>query len=267
MAILMVLPALAYYVIANPGRSTEYFFAWTVTLIRLIMSPDFYSKWIAMLGSLFGLTILSLSILGSLLSPPRIRWMLVGIWIGYLLYGITLPFQMYTHSYYHVQIIPVISLGLVPVANLFVERMKVENSSIRFASIAVLVGVLGYYSWVARSILVAEDFRYEPVFWQEVGKVLPEDAKVIALTQDYGYRLMLWGWRKVTLWPINTDLVEARGGNQPLGDDFNELTAGMDYFLVTAFGQLDKQPALQKILDGYPVAAQGEGFFLYDLHP
>jgi len=38
-----------------------------------------------------------------------------------------------------------------------------------------------------------------------------------------------------------------------------------DYFLVTAFNQLDKQPDLEKILDGYPIAAQGDGYALYKL--
>ena len=35
---------------------------------------------------------------------------------------------------------------------------------------------------------------------------------------------------------------------------------------MTAFGQLDSQPALAEILSGYPVEAQGEGFILYDLN-
>ncbi|MBK8428158.1 MAG: glycosyltransferase family 39 protein [Lewinellaceae bacterium] len=41
MAAIMVVPALFYYVLLNQGRSTEYFFAWTVTLIDLITSTDF----------------------------------------------------------------------------------------------------------------------------------------------------------------------------------------------------------------------------------
>ena len=36
MAAIMVVPALVFYVLLNQGRSTEYFFAWTVTLIGLI---------------------------------------------------------------------------------------------------------------------------------------------------------------------------------------------------------------------------------------
>jgi hypothetical protein len=45
------------------------------------------------------------------------------------------------------------------------------------------------------------------------------------------------------------------------------LTADKKYFLVTAFGQLDQQPSLKKLLDAYPIAKEGDGYVLYDLHP
>jgi 4-amino-4-deoxy-L-arabinose transferase-like glycosyltransferase len=261
MAGIMIVPALIFYVLLNQGRS---FFAWTVTLIKLITSANFYSKWLAFIGSLFGLTVIFLSIAGALLAPPRLRWLLISLWIGYVLYGLTLPFQMYTHSYYHIQLIPIIALGLAAALNPLIESVSAQSLVGRVGFIVLIVAVIGYQSWVARSVLVAEDFRHEPAFWQQVGDVIPADADVIALTQDYGYRLMLFGWRKVSLWPLSTDLSEARGGNQG-GDDFAGLTEDKQYFLVTAFGQLDKQPDLKKSLAHYPIAAQGDGYVLYDL--
>jgi hypothetical protein len=129
----------------------------------------------------------------------------------------------------------------------------------------VILALIGYQSWVARSILIAEDFRHEPAFWEKVGQVIPADANVIGLTQDYGFRLMVWGWRKVSLWPLSTDLGDLQGGDREAAGNFADLTAGREYFLVTAFGQLERQPDLEEILDQYPVAAQGDGYILYDL--
>jgi hypothetical protein len=148
--------------------------------------------------------------------------------------------------------------------NPLVESVPAQSRVGRVGFIALIVVVIGYYSWVARSVLVAEDFHHEPAFWKQVGDVIPADADVIALTQDYGYRLMYFGWRKVSLWHLSTDLSEARGGNQD-STDFAGLTEGKEYFLVTAFGQLDKQPDLKEILTQYPIAAQGDGYVLYDL--
>jgi hypothetical protein len=266
MAALMIVPALIFYILLNQGRSTEYFFAWTVTLINLITSTDFYSKWLAFIGSLFGLTVIFLSLAGALLAPPRLRWLLISLWVGYLLYGRTLPFQMYTHSYYHVQLIPIVALGLASVLNPLFESVPAQSLMGRVGFITLIVVVIGHQAWVACSVLVAQDFRHEPAFWKQVGDVIPTDADVIALTQDYGYRLMLFGWRKVNLWPLTTDLSEARGGNQSAGAaNFADLTKDKEYFLVTAFGQLDKQPDLKNILAQYPIAAQGDGYVLYNL--
>lgn len=265
MAAIMVIPALIYYVFLNQSRSTEYFFAWTVALINLITSTDFYTKWLAFLGSLFGLTIILLSIGGALIARPRMRWLLISLWIGYLLYGLTLPFQMYTHSYYHIQLIPIIVLGLAVVLNPLIESVAAQGGVGRAGFVALIVAVIGYQAYVARSVLAAEDFHHEPAFWSEVGDVVPVDANVIALTQDYGYRLMMYGWRKVNLWPLATGLSEARNPDKNNAEKFAELTDGMDYFLVTAFGQLDKQPQVKNILEQFPIAAQGDGYVLYDL--
>ncbi|MCQ3936401.1 MAG: hypothetical protein DPW18_05065 [Chloroflexi bacterium] len=273
MAFIMVVPALLYYVFLNQGRSTEYFFAWSLALMKLITSADFYTKWLAFLGVLFGLTVLFLSIAGALIAPARMRWLLVGLWIGYVLYGLTLPFQMYTHSYYHIQLIPLIALGLAVALNPLTEYAAGIGGVGRAPSwgqvgfIALVIAVIGYQAYAARSVLIAEDFRHEPAFWSEVGEAIPADAKVIALTQDYGYRLMMYGWRRVELWPLATGLSETRNPDKNNAEDFADLTAGMDYFLVTAFGQLDKQPGLKRILDTYPIAVEGEGYTLYDLTP
>ena len=265
MAALMIVPALTYYVFLNSNRSTEYFFSWSVALFKLIASIHFYADWLGFVGSLFGLTVIFASLAGIFIAPPRLRWLLIGLWIGYLAYGLTLPFQMYTHSYYHIQLIPILALGLASVLNPLFETAAGISPARRVAFVAVIVALVGYQSWAARSVLASEDFRHEPAFWESVGETIPADANVIGLTQDYGYRLMLWGWRKVALWPLSTDLAAARNADRDVAARFDEITAGRDYFLVTAFNQLGKQPDLKNILDQYPIAAQGEGFVLYDL--
>jgi len=265
MAVIMILPALLFYVLLNHGRSTEYFFSWSLALMKLITSTDFYTKWLAFLGTLFGLTILCLSIAGAWIAPSRMRWLLVSLWVGYVLYGLTLPFQMYTHSYYHIQLIPLIALGLAVALTPLVEYVSAIGGVGRAGFIALILLAVGYQAYAARSVLVAEDFHHEPAFWSEVGEVIPADAKVIALTQDYGFRLMMYGWRKVDLWPLETGLSQTRNPDKNNAAEFDALTEGRDYFLVTAFGQLDKQPALKAILDSYPVVIEGEGYILYDL--
>lgn len=284
MAAIMVIPAFLFYFTGDRGNSTEYITNWSLDMLKLITSGDFYTKWLAFLGSLFGQTFLFLSIAGTLLAAPRGRALLIGLWAGYLLYGLSVPFQMYTHSYYHIQLTPIIALGLSPIAEAIIAKATVgrvggedSTQSSGYSSAAVLRPVwqvaltglvaliIGFQSYVARSILFAENFRSEPAYWQNVGDAIPANSDVIALAQDYGYRLMYYGWRRVDLWPLASGLAELRGNQLNAEKIFAEMAADKDYFLVTASNQLDKQPDLKKILDGYPIAAQGDGFVLYDL--
>jgi len=247
------------------GRSSEFYSSFTVAQFKLLTSTDFYSKWLAMSGSLFGLTVFFLSLAGSFITTPRLRWLLVSLWIGYLAYGFSFPFYIYTHSYYHIQLVPIIALGFAAALDPILKVISTQNMMGRAAVTALAVAVIGYHAWVGRSVLVAEDFHHQPQVWMEIGKSIPENAKVTALTQDYGLRLMLFGWRKVSLWPLSTERAELRNEDRDLTGRFTEITEGDDFFLVTAFNQLEKQPELEKILEEYPVAAEGEGFVLYDL--
>ncbi len=265
MAGLMAIPAFLYYFVGAPGSSTEYIVNWSLDLLQLIATTKFYSSWLGFLGSLLGLAALFLSLAGTLLAEPRARILLIGLWVGYLLYGLLLPFQMYTHSYYHIQLIPIVALGLAPLAATLAAQVSAQARPWKAAFAALALALLGYQAWVARSVLVAEDFRNEPPFWASIGAAIPPDTKVIALAQDYGYRLMYYGWRRVDLWPPDTQLAQIRGNDRDARATFAELTAGKDYFLVTAFGQLDKQPGLKEILDTYSIAAEGYGYVLYDL--
>jgi hypothetical protein len=265
MVALMAAPGTSYYALGHPGRSTEYFFSWTVDLINLITSPHFYADWLGFAGRLVGLTILFLSLAGTCLALPRARWLLIGLWAGYLVYGLVLPFQMPTHSYYHLQLVPIVALGLLPIIDAAAAKAAALPRTWRTALVSVVVVFISYQAWAARSVLVEEDFTQAPAHWESIGQAIPQNAKVIALTQDYGFDLMYWGWHKVDLWPLNTDLSAFRNSERDLAARFSEITVGDGYFLVTAFGQLEGQPELKKILDGYTVAAQGEGYILYDL--
>ncbi len=265
MAILMIFPAFSYYIIRGGEGSAGYFVNWTLELIHLLSSTKFYLQWMTFLGTLFSLPVLYLSILGVLLLPPRRRALLAAVWIGYILYGLTLPFQMYTHSYYHIQLIPVIALGIAPLAHLITEQVKGQGRFWRSLLVALIFLGIAYPAWVSRSVLVADDYRYEAEYWQTVGEAIPQHYDVVALTQDYGYRLMAFGWRKVLLWPLSTTLMEVRGGSIDAQKEFDRRTDGVEFFVVTALGQYEKQPGLREILETYPLAAQGESYLIYDI--
>jgi len=185
---------------------------------------------------------------------------------GYLIYGLFLPYQMYTHNYYHIQLIPIIALSLVPVVELLVEKLREQKRIWQIAFIGIsLVGFI-FSAWLSIAEFNRQDFRHEPAFWEEIGSYLPSDGKIIALTQDYGYRLMYFGWRKVALWPIRGErqLSKLRGNEKEFENFFIKKTDGKSYFVITSFNQFNDQPDLKKMLESnYPVVGEGGGYLIY----
>jgi hypothetical protein len=270
MAILMLTPSAIYY-LGRGGRASEYFSGWTLSLSHLLLEPSFYARWLNLVQDLMGLAFLLLALVGVAISKTRNRYFLLGLWVGYGLYGLFLPYQMYTHSYYHIQLVPIIALSLAPVGQLILERVgKQPKIWQAFAAAIALLGVL-FLAGISITTMNQKDYRGEPAHWQEIAALLPTDGKIIGLTQDYGYPLAYYGWRKVQLWPIRGErkLSVLRGISKEFTNFFAKLTEGKSYFLITAFSQLDEQPDLKQYLEEvYPRAAQGDGYIIYDLlHP
>ncbi len=268
MAALMVLPSLLYYLFGHPARASEYFVNWTLKLLHLIVDPAFYVRWMSFLHTLFGLTPLFLALFGVLLAQSRLRVLLLGLWGGYFVYGLTLPYQMYTHSYYHLQLVPIVALSLAPVGRRLFRALAEQPLPWQAAGVALMLLATAYPAWVARSTLLAQDFRSEPAYWQKVAAAIPLDGSVVALTQDYGYRLMYFGERKVRLWPSvgEQKLAAMRGKGKDFSTTFRRFTEGRDYFVVTSMGQWNRQPDLKRYLsENYPLIAEGDGYLIFDL--
>ncbi len=125
--------------------------------------------------------------------------------------------------------------------------------------------------WGSRNTLAAANFRDDIAYYQNLGKLIGHDKKIIEVSGDYGYRLSYWGWVDGEYWPSNmdTNLRSLAGQAAPVfSSEFSRYTAGMDEFVITSHGELDAQPQLRDYLaDGYPVFAKGDGFLIYNLKP
>lgn len=267
MAILMILPVAIYY-LSRSDRASQYFSSWTIALSKLLINPETYVRWLRLVESLMGLAVLLIALLGVIIARPKSRALLIGLWIGYIIYGMFLPYQMYTHNYYHLPLVPIITLSLVPVIEIIVINLTKQNKIWQGLAVAVTCMILLYTAWLAILPQHSDDYRNEPKYWQEIGELLPSDGKIIGLTQDYGYRLMYYGWRKVTLWPPTgeSNLAKLRGKEKEFDEFFNKKIDGKKYFLITAFNQYDKQPTLKETLEArFPIYAQGSGYLIFDL--
>lgn len=269
-ALLALAPAVVYYLVLHGGRAGEYFTYNTLEMLKMLLTSKFYAQWLAMANGLVSLSMVLFAWIGMALAGKTFRMVLLGLWLGYAAYGLTWPFQYTTHEYYHLSLLPIIGLSLMPLAQTIVGKLNEQGWFWRvLAVLAVLVGA-GYQFWIGRSMLVGSEASTEPRSWQLVGQAIPPNGSFIALTNDYGVRLEYFGMRKAGYyWPGSTDLAVAQLRGQSAADvmkTFKENTRGYTYFLVTALGELEKQPELKRILaEYYPIYHQGSGFMVYDL--
>ena len=273
MAVLVLAPAGLYYLILNSGKSAGYFEFWTLGFASMLVTTKFYVQWLAMINSLVGMTLLVIALLGVVIAPTRFRKILIGLWVGYILFGCAWPFQYTTHDYYHLALIPIIGLSITPVADLFFQKLFRQARFWRLAGVVIILAAAGFELYVGRSQLVTNNFSLEPRSWQLVGEAIPSGESFVALTNDYGARLNYYGWRNATYnWPTQADIEVTLLHGSTRWDIprlFQDVTQGKSYFLVTAMGELGAQPELKTLLtQNYPVYHQGSGWLVYDLkHP
>lgn len=232
-----------------------------------------YSRWFKQVLDTAGLPALLMGIAGiPLLRSGRPMRFVLGIWLGYILYGLTFAYHIGTHDYYQLPFLAVLSISMAPLALVLLSGWKniTPRAFWKYApfAAAILMVLAGF--WSGRLTLLKDDYRAEPAFWLLLGDRL-RDYPVIGLTQDYGYRMAYYGWDSIENWPGSGDLTLRQMAGKDKGDILELLEkniAGKHYFLVTWFDDFDRQVEVRDYLDAHFTVEAGAGYRLYDLtHP
>jgi len=272
MAVLGVLPGLLYlvYGVFIAGFLARQFGGRFIP--SLLVSPSYYLNWISTLNHVLGVAVVALALLGLFFFRQRSGFIFVlSLWAAYLLYGLYFDYHIWSHGYYNLPLIPLAALSLSAGADRLGAEMSAAASSaglLRSAALAILALGLFAVLWDVRSILKSVDYRPEAAMWAEIGQALGPDARLVALTQDYGSRLAYWGWLDPAVWPLAGDLayhVGLRGAQDDFEKQFDALALKRDFFLVTLPDELESQPLLKERLAAYPLYRQGTGYVIYDL--
>jgi hypothetical protein len=270
MLVIAVLPALVYYLFLTPGGPGGFVTFWVISLRDLLRQPFFYVRWVQQVEYVIGFGWLIVGLAGILLIGKRVgRVMLVGAWAGYLVYGLAFPFQIMTHDYYHLMLIPMVALGLASWGAMAYSFLADGHWAWRLAAFGVAAFAAVFLLWEARVTLAAEDYRLEAVGWSRLTEIMPDDGAIVAISHGYGTRLRYYAWTGTSHWPGVADIgLSALAGAEDFDyeAEFRERTNGASYFLINNFGELDNQPELKAILyQRYPIYEEGDGYLIFDL--
>lgn len=239
---------------------------------QLWIDPVFYLRWNGEISSVVDFELFLAALIGVFLMREKAgRWLLIGAWIGYVLFSLALPYHAMTHDYYQLPIIPLVALGLAALIARLLNFLQGPRLMASLGVLAVLLFWTTIKAWDVRVNLKRMDYRGEPAIWQDLGKKLGPDSHVLALTQDYGYRLGYWGWITPTNWMYSGDFTVREMSGMEFDHEkiFFEQTEGKDYFLVTQFSEFEAQADLKDLLyANYPLIEDTDDYLIFDLkHP
>jgi 4-amino-4-deoxy-L-arabinose transferase-like glycosyltransferase len=266
--VLSILPALIYHVdgffISGflKGQQSLRFFP------DLIFDPFHYLSWKDMIDRTLGIEFFLLAVVGSLMIKSKpYRVMLLGVFIGYFLYGSVFNYHIVTHSYYQIPLTPAIGVGLAACFGTLIENIKGR----KLFALTLIGGVIffwmAYNFWDARMTLKHSSYVDEPGFYENLGTKL-KDYTVVSITPNYGYRLSYWGWKQTINWKSVGDFTmrEMAGVEVDVEAEFEKAIDNSDLFLITDFEQFNQQPDVEKFLmETYPIFEEGDGYLIYDL--
>jgi len=126
------------YSLLNRQASAAHFSLWSQGMRDLLFSPQFYIDWMLNVKRLTGLMIIGFALVGVMIAPNRFKALLIGGWVGYVIYGLFYPYLYSTHDYYHLYLIPMIALSLLPLFDLLCSALSENHLIWRFAFAGIL---------------------------------------------------------------------------------------------------------------------------------
>ncbi len=246
---------------------------------KLLFEQFFWAGWFVQVGRVVGTVPFAGAFIGLLLLPKgRSRFLLAGLWIGYVLFGMTFTYLVSTHDYYQLQLIPVVALSLSPLVTLIMGRIRqIYAQPYWRAAVLVLLLILStlfsvYENWW-RSFFPFYTRSNSNIVWvgPEVGDHVKHSPRTVFLTEAYGTPLAYYAELAGSNWPSVGDVEVGRIWNDPVLSVQERFEAmcivpEVEYFIVTDFLEFARQPELQEILyNHYPVLAEGEGYLIFDL--
>jgi hypothetical protein len=237
----------------------------------MLIDPVSYLRWNNMIVTVVGVAAFLLGLLGiALLDSHEKRSLVLGLWIGYILFGAFFIYYYTTHDYYHLAIIPITAIGLAAVAEVLLKRageLIKPGWFFKTFTFILLFAIVGETIWQVRNDFKRSDYRSQAQFWQKLGDEL-RGSSSLGMTDDYNGRLAYYGWYEAAYMPDLNELEHRAlaGHSGDMAATFEDLAKGQKYFVVTMLDDLNSVPEFKAYLDQtYPVYDSGEGYIIYDL--
>ena len=298
-----VLLGLGYYFYMTFGPGHLQRVADTIFLPHLLLETSFWVGWLRVAGRTAGYLAVVCGLTGIVLFRNRSdRWLLIGLWVGYFIYGLLFTYTTATHDYYQVLLVPIVALSLGPIGSMIVARLcsltrrwrwglavlgvlmlaglinmglnirhdqfRTLNPNVK-SSLEVLCNFIGLDPQYAKRINY--DFKEEIMVARQIGEVVNHSTRTIFLAEAYGYPLRYYGELFGACWPRQEDLKvrkQRRLEELNIPRRFGGLMKkwSPEYFIVADLEDFEGQKELKDFLTSrFGVFAESDKYLIFDL--
>ncbi len=243
-------------------------------LPQLWLSAFFWRGWLINIDRTVGFISFIGALLGALMFRQGLpRTVMTGLWIGYILFALALNYNLATHDYYQLQLIPIVALSVAPILAGVLQHLKQVRPQLHWRAAAWGILLLGLFLSLAdaRSRLVNPDGARKVSNSEAIGARVNHSTKTVFLSADYGVPLEYHGLLSGKPWPLASDLEwERLAGLRVINAEarFNAEFAkdAPEYFIVEDLREYEQQPDLKKFLtSNYAALAVSEDYVIFDL--
>jgi hypothetical protein len=230
------------------------------------------APWLDDYSGKLGVIVLGLGILCTAASSRSAQRILIPLWVGYVLFGITFITHTATHNYYSLMLIPIVALAVgaaLPRVSAALARPYLGERQIAAATtLALVAGALALHG-----DLVAASYPRTAATYARIGDLIGHRSAIV-LAYDFGEPLEYHGGFRNRSWPFPDDIPAAERGvtvaarlapaNRDLWPAPGDMNPAPSFFVVDS-NLLGPQPELRRYLDALPLVGYVERFRVYRL--
>lgn len=265
-----LLPAVLYYGYATFIAS---YFGWKLTSsfrFHLWGHHEYWQGWWELALIAVGLPFLIAAAVGFMLLREGLpRAILIGLSVGYLVFGLMFTMHIHTHDYYHAQLIPLVAIAASPLAA-WMARAALRSSSLWPKLAAIVVAGVVTLSWARQVNAGLHRAGFEPPETaQEIGRLVGHSDRVVFLSRYYGLALQYLGEFTGAYWPrpITYWLYRTEGESElSIAERLDALGFEPEYFVITFFREYEKNHAdLAVYLESHcTLTAKSDAYLIYE---
>lgn len=234
-----LLPAAMYY---GYGIVFAGFMRWKVStsfMPHLLTKRDFWLGWFQLGTNVTGAAFLIAAIIGFFLLRNRtVHSLMIGLAIGYLVFGVAFTYHIHTHPYYHIQLFPIIAICAAACLTSIVKTLRIATGRLWPVPIILSILISLYFAYRTERDSLYQGRMEDPKMAWEIGEIIGHNLHTVFVSRYYGVPLEYYGEFGGAPWPVRIEdpfYRQPGAHEQSVQERIDGLGFAPEYFVITHF--------------------------------